>query len=436
MTIPLDRLYHFIDKQAQEILGDRVVIYRFWPHGSKNINDLNRLYDYTWKEHTSSISIWCNDQEPLDHDYYSKNLRGREMTEWDRRWDKLVASVEYKPAEPKNLNWCRNWFEKNILLHSELRSNNLYKYQQEENLVTVYYWNHGLLSLDWFRYAKHEHFQKNTQKLFLIYNRAWSGTREYRLKMADLLIEHDLLDHCQTKFNAIDPGSGLHYRDYEFVNRSWTPTNILENYFEQNLTRAESSADFCTKDYDTTDIEVVLETLFDDDRLHLTEKSCRPLACCQPFIIAGTHGSLAYLRKYGFKTWHEIWDESYDLEEDSQQRLHKIIKVMNDIAGWDRDTRNTKMKQAREIAKFNQQHFFSKNFFDCLINELKNNLTTAFNTIKMGNNYAPWINLWTKILSDKDMLRILKQRNDPILPNFESVNHMIIVAKEKLGLKQ
>ena len=44
MNIPLDRLYHYIANIAQEIYSDRIVIYRFWPHGSKNINDLNNLY--------------------------------------------------------------------------------------------------------------------------------------------------------------------------------------------------------------------------------------------------------------------------------------------------------------------------------------------------------------------------------------------------------
>jgi hypothetical protein len=43
MSIPLDRLYHYIENVAQEIYNDRIIIYRFYPHGSKNINDLNNL---------------------------------------------------------------------------------------------------------------------------------------------------------------------------------------------------------------------------------------------------------------------------------------------------------------------------------------------------------------------------------------------------------
>ena len=40
MSIPLDQLYHYIENVAQEIYSDRIIIYRFYPHGSKNINNL------------------------------------------------------------------------------------------------------------------------------------------------------------------------------------------------------------------------------------------------------------------------------------------------------------------------------------------------------------------------------------------------------------
>ena len=43
MSIPLDRLYHFIDQTARKIYGEPVLIYRFWPHGSKNIDNLSQL---------------------------------------------------------------------------------------------------------------------------------------------------------------------------------------------------------------------------------------------------------------------------------------------------------------------------------------------------------------------------------------------------------
>jgi phage terminase large subunit-like protein len=285
MNIPLDRLYHYIRDIAQEIYSDRIIIYRFWPHGSKNINDLTNLNednneslgDNEWTKKTISPAIWCNDQEPLDHEFYKITRRNRNNN---------IFNKFFQPS--KNLNYRRNIFEKNLLLHSEKRSHNLKKYLLDGELIPVYYWSHAVIARDWFRYAEHERFQKSTKKTFLIYSRAWSGTREYRLKFADLLIKNDLVEQCQTSCNPIEPELEIHYTDYQFKNPQWKPTNRLENFLQPTTADATSSADFNTDDYNSTDIEVVLETLFDDSRLQLTEKSLRPIACGQPFILTGT----------------------------------------------------------------------------------------------------------------------------------------------------
>jgi hypothetical protein len=179
-----------------------------------------------------------------------------------------------------------------VLLHSEQRSSELASYQQD-GFVTVYYWSHAIIARDWFRFAQHVEQQKQVSKTFLIYNRAWAGTREYRLKFAELLIDYDLIDDCATTVNAVDPESGVHYAHHAFVNPAWRPTKVLENYFAENQTNSNRSADFEIQDYENTDIEVVLETLFDDTRWHLTEKILRPIACGQPFILAAAPGSQA-----------------------------------------------------------------------------------------------------------------------------------------------
>jgi hypothetical protein len=429
MNIPLDQLYHFIDNIASKIYGNRVIIYRFYPHGSKNINDLNPLLDAfsTWAEKIISPALWCNDQEPLDYDFYKINCRPRK-----NKFNKLLKSLgEYIPPT-KNLNYRTNIFEKGLLLHSEKRSDNLKKYQLDNELIPVYYWSHAVITRDWFRYAEHENFQKRTKKTFLIYNRAWSGTREYRLRFSDLLIERNLIDQCQTSNNPIDPELNIHYTDYKFGNPKWRPINQLENFLPPTTADATSSADFDTTDYNATDIEVVLETLFDDDRLHLTEKSLRPIACNQPFILGGTHGSLEYLRSYGFKTFSHIWDESYDQIANSEKRLTAIVDLMQEISAWDELTKKNKLSQAQEITDYNRQWFFSQNFFDLVIDELKTNLKIAFDELDQCNNYRPWIDRWQKYLSHYEVVRFLNTNQDPELPNKDTFNQLLLLVQNKL----
>lgn len=426
MNIPLDRLYHFIDNVASEIYGDCVIIYRFWPHGSKNINDLNNLNPkYQWIEKTMFPLVWCNDQEPLDYEFYKEHT----LQSTDD-FSKLMQSHNmYIPAT--NLNYRRNVFEKGLLLHSEQRSTNLKKYQHDNELIPVYYWSHGVIARDWFRFAEHVVQKKQQQKTFLIYNRAWAGTREYRLRFADLILRLGLETDCKMSINPVEPKLNLHYELHKFKNPAWRPTNVLENFFPTSAAHSHYSADFDIEDYEATDIEVVLETLFDDDRLHLTEKILRPIACAQPFILAGTHGSLEYLRSYGFKTFGHIWDERYDLIEDPEERLYAIADLMKQITSWSLQQRENKMSRARAIADYNRQHFFSKTFFNRVITELKTNLKAAFKELDQCNNYQSWITRYQKLLTYPDIVELLNNNNQD--PTKKSIENMISIAQTKLA---
>jgi hypothetical protein len=431
MTIPLDRLYQYVLNIAKTIYSDHVIIYRFWPHGSKNINDFTPLLPFdNWAEQQIAPKLQCHDQEPLQYEScIEKNVESKFP---DDQWITLLKSVNCALLS-NHLNVYPGIFEKLLLLHSEKRSHNLKKYQLDQDTIPVYYWSHALISLDWFRYAQHETFKKNPKKTFLIYNRAWSGTREYRLKFAELIIKLNLQNYCHTSISAIEPELGIHYSQHKFKNPRWQPNETLEKYFPINTAESHYSADFDNDDYNSTDVEIILETLFDDDRLHLTEKSLRPIACGQPFIIAGTHGSLEYLRSYGFKTFDTIWDESYDLIEDPEQRLICIADLMKQIANWQPNDRINKMKQAQAIADYNQQYFFSQEFFEVVINELTTNLQTAFEELRSTNNYNTWLDRWNQLLSHQSVIDYLNTNQNCQLPNNTQFDFVKKIVMDRLN---
>jgi hypothetical protein len=224
---------------------------------------------------------------------------------------------------------------------------------------------------------------------------------------------------------------------YKFNNTQWRPTNVLENYVNPTTAQSTYSADFDTADYNSTEIEVVLETLFDDDRLHLTEKSLRPIACGQPFIIAGTYGSLEYLRSYGFKTFSDVWDESYDQIQDPLARLHAIVNLMKQIAGWDTDTKISKIAQARSVADYNRKHFFSQEFDNVILDELKTNLTLAFDELQTCINYTAWIARWTSHLTNcPEIVNFIEQNQDPLAPTQATVDKVMEIAIDGCKQKQ
>lgn len=270
-----------------------------------------------------------------------------------------------------------NQYDKTILVHSEVHSGQVELFAQKD-FVPVYFWSHAVISLDWFRYAAHDPIltfsYKKIQKDFLIYNRAWSGTREYRLCFVEQLLTVGLQQHCNISFN---PEDGEHYSTHQFINPNFQIINHnLHDKLELNTHNPIASADYCGKDYATAGLEVVLETLFDDGRWHLTEKTLRPIACGKPFILAATQGSLKYLKNYGFETFDGLIDESYDTIVNSRSRLDAIIQEMKRIAELDCDAKQILYTKLHEIAQRNKQRFFN-GLFDQVIEEYKINLNQA-----------------------------------------------------------
>lgn len=372
MSIPLDRLYQYIQCQAQQIWQDRVLIYRFYPHGSKDFHDLSFLTDdYTLYDLVLCPYIYCNDQEPLNWQTY--------QTSTNQSADIQKFSQQLGLAKQNLRDYPIDIWDWALLLHSEQGGHNLECYNHN-GFVPVYYWSHAVIARDWFRYAQHITQQKQPKHKFLIYNRDNSGTRQYRLKFADLLIEYKLVDQCQTWIGQCHS-----------VDTQWQPVNDLTQYFKPSTASSNYSADFDLHDYETTEIEIVLETLFDDDRVHLTEKTLRPIALGQPFVLASSAGSLSYLKNYGFETFDSVWSEEYDTIKDAQERLHCIVNLMKQIASWSPEQQKQRLSLANQIAQRNRERFFSQEFQQQVMNELSNNLTTAFEYIKQHNTSARWM---------------------------------------------
>ena len=69
MTIPLDRLYNFLD----DVVDQDIIIYRWNPHGSKLLEDLLPLKDCSLLQLFSTPVVICHDQEPLNYYLYSED---------------------------------------------------------------------------------------------------------------------------------------------------------------------------------------------------------------------------------------------------------------------------------------------------------------------------------------------------------------------------
>jgi hypothetical protein len=378
MTIPLDNLYHYI----YGLFSEPVCVYLFYPHGSRNILNLILLHPPNkikfGLDGVVLPQIICNDQEPLDYEMYQA-LTDQELEQLGQKFNRNRYKIDtnLKAATPFNI------YDKTMLLHSEKNSLDLEKYENDL-YIGVYYWCHAIIARDWYRFAEHDYRLNNTgspDKDFLIYCRDWSGSREYRIKFQELLYNNNLTDNSMTSIKKDTACNDV--ETYNFKNRLFAPANTdFLSQLANNQFDSSSSADYCPDDFNQTMVSVVLETVFDDTKIHLTEKILRPIACGHPFILAAGPGSLEYLRGYGFKTFSPWIDEDYDLEADSFKRLEKIIASMKQFANLPAQEKIKVHNKIKQIADYNRQWFFSDEFFKMVTSELILNINTAMQKIK------------------------------------------------------
>ena len=106
-------------------------------------------------------------------------------------------------------------------------------------------------------------------------------------------------------------------------------------------------------------------------RHHLTEKTFKPICLQMPFVIVGTQGSLSYLRNYGFRTFGDIWDESYDTESDDTVRIERIASLLCSLDQLSVEAKQDLFDQCRAVVEHNYNHFYSGAFEEILWNELQ-----------------------------------------------------------------
>ena len=419
MSVPLDNLYHWVEG----LLPSPAIVYVFRPHGSKKISDLDWLYEYDQKTCWQLPSVIVHDQEPLYWDLYNNPQQYMAMDKWRRRW----RAWENSPVYWSRLQYCARFnlnsivysrgthYDKSILIHSEKNSPDLTQYQHND-FVGVYWWSHAMIARDWYRFAQHDVRlldQCSQPRKFLIYCRDWSHSREYRLKFMELLVSHGLDGDSQTSIMH-ENSDQVHFSQHQFHNRQFDLVQPqLISTIPVNQCSSAESADYNPTDFVNTQISLVLETVFDGTRIHLTEKTLRPIACGHPFLLAAGPGSLAYLKSYGFQTFAPWIDESYDYEPNSLQRLIKIVQAMKSIQSLQGPELEEFCRQTQAVAQFNKAHFFSHEFADKIQQELQSNLEEAFDQIKhsQGKHYLEFL----KLVKKHGLIHQVAQRQEKTL---------------------
>ena len=206
------------------------------------------------------------------------------------------------------------------------------------------------------------------KKTFLCFNRRYN---DHRLMLYLATVQRGLIDRCYYSMDKTQPESdrsfveNCKYLLSRFSDMGLDSTDvlaadkllplILDNPNFSNYPM-ETSVDPVKHLYDNSLVNIVTETYFFSNIIHITEKTYKPIAFMQPFILLGAAGSLQHIKDMGFKTFSEFWDESYDLEIDHKIRFEKIMSVIKFIASWTEEQQIEFTYKIKDIVEYNVNH--------------------------------------------------------------------------------
>ena len=194
------------------------------------------------------------------------------------------------------------------------------------------------------RFFKYSPSPTTARKKFLMFNRR---IRDHRFIFLYYIFKKKLLDNffisfdnlnstqIQERYDAIvsQINYDLHYNQEQCKELADVLPLILDN---QNFNKFPMENDI----YDTAQlykdsfIHIVSETNFENNQIHITEKTLKPIIFRQPFIILGPPHTLQYLKYMGFQTFEKFWNEEYDNDMNPISRMEKIIALVSEMCTW------------------------------------------------------------------------------------------------------
>lgn len=372
--IPVEHFYEVIWKRHLKKYNIDALTYL--PYGSSNIFNLRSI-------HSTGISLAAclfNDQEPSMYSQWEYIINRLNLNK-DDFWISLYKTLKDPEVSVLSQGIPTSLSGTTLYVYSDLNNPDLDMICKVGNMIPVYHWYHGYVARHWFnlyRFDPDNYYNDNiTANRFLLYARAFTGTREYRLKLIEKLCLNGVYKNML--FNYHNTDGDTHYKDHIFVNKQYTCNTDLDLYLTSvAVTHPSESARIDLEDFRNSNISIVTETTF-DKRIFLTEKTCKCFAAHHPFILLCGPGSLELLRKYGFKTFGEFWDESYDLEEDHYKRLVMITKVIEKLNKLSDNEFLDLMQKIKPIVEHNYRWFYSAEFEDILLNETEENFSIVNN---------------------------------------------------------
>lgn len=305
--------------------------------------------------------------------------------------------------------WDYIFQEPTIFANSELDSaDKEYVKSRYSNFIDWYYFANALVSREWLSAQKNNYAGWTDQKTTVLDCNLISGFRQYRIYLIHKFFSKGFETHSYISFNGKNWHNELKNYDYFGVlnlpkkdlksipNKkisydNWGSEHLLSN----GLMQSRIPLDF----YSRVNYVTVSETVCIENKKHLTEKIFKPIVAGKPFVLAGGYKNLEYLRRYGFRTFGDLWNEDYDNILDPKKRIdalfqlivydlnlgsqyiYDFVKDRNSLDFINEEKKIPKkldmFNEAHDIAIQNRKYFWSNDFYNRLMNESIDNLERA-----------------------------------------------------------
>ncbi len=319
------------------------------------LTDVMKTGDHVQLEKFIQMHSLANQQFDCTGDYY--NLHNYDLDSYDRKFAIIDTSYKNKKLQTNKV-FIQDLRARCDLLHSQgfvfIKATPWESLENIENTdpaphieIDHVKWSGGVSWFWFYMFNKHrdnafniDHSNKKHEFLYLN-----KFPRPHRIALYEKLQNEKLLDKSIYTFRMLEDPVILEQK-YELPG---VDTRMYPRFGkDQDMTEAP---------YVDTACSLVSETNVNDTDVFMTEKIWKPIIAQHVFVVHGNYLYLQKLREMGFKTFNTYFDESYDLERDSQKRIDKIVQLTKDLK---------KLKwsdiylQSQSMRLHNYNHFFNR----------------------------------------------------------------------------
>jgi hypothetical protein len=211
------------------------------------------------------------------------------------------------------------------------------------------------------------------------YNCLQKRPREHRVALFDKLEKQNLLGYginSMSKIPLISPICSTRIEELNRLLPMYPPNATNPSEFDSDCSGSflvNFNNDIVLKTY----YSIISEALVSPNMCFISEKTYKVIANRHPFVIFGNPYTLRELRKQGYQTFENFFDESYDIDQDLDIKTEKVINIIKGFAVLTPKEKLNWFYHALEVCNYNWKVFYNRNsnsrhVFERLLKVVKN----------------------------------------------------------------